>query len=176
MNTVKIKKLILKNFKGIKKLEIDFKKVTNILGENATGKTTIFDSFCWLLFGKDCKDRKDFEIKTLAPTGEALHGLEHSVEAILEINGEEVTLQRIYAEKWTKKKGLADKVFSGHETTYYINQVPTKQKEYNEKVAEILPDSTFKLISNPLYFNNLEWKKQREILLQIIGDIDQENV
>jgi DNA repair exonuclease SbcCD ATPase subunit len=176
MNTVKIKKLILKNFKGIKKLEIDFKKVTNILGENATGKTTIFDSFCWLLFGKDCKDRKDFEIKTLAPTGEALHGLEHSVEAILEINGEEVTLQRIYAEKWTKKKGLADKVFSGHETTYYINQVPAKQKEYNEKVAEILPDSTFKLISNPLYFNNLEWKKQREILLQIIGDIDQENV
>ncbi|NOW85575.1 DNA repair exonuclease SbcCD ATPase subunit [Clostridium beijerinckii] len=176
MNTVKIKKLILKNFKGIKKLEIDFKKVTNILGENATGKTTIFDSFCWLLFGKDCKDRKDFEIKTLSPTGEALHGLEHSVEAILEINGEEVTLQRIYAEKWTKKKGLADKVFSGHETTYYINQVPAKQKEYNEKVAEILPDSTFKLISNPLYFNNLEWKKQREILLQIIGDIDQENV
>lgn len=176
MNTVKIKKLILKNFKGIKKLEIDFKKVTNILGENATGKTTIFDSFCWLLFGKDSKDRKDFEIKTLSPTGEALHGLEHSVEAILEINGEEVILQRIYAEKWTKKKGLADKVFSGHETTYYINQVPAKQKEYNEKVAEILPDSTFKLISNPLYFNNLEWKKQREILLQIIGDIDQENV
>jgi hypothetical protein len=176
MNTVKIKKLILKNFKGIKKLEIDFKKVTNILGENATGKTTIFDSFCWLLFGKDSKDRKDFEIKTLSPTGEALHGLDHSVEATLEINGEEITLQRIFAEKWTKKKGLADKVFSGHETTYYINQVPAKQKEYNEKVAEILPDSTFKLISNPLYFNNLEWKKQREILLQIIGDIDQENV
>lgn len=176
MNTISIKKLILKNFKGIKNLEIDFTKITNVLGENATGKTTIFDSFCWLLFGKDSSDRKDFEIKTLGQNGEALHGLEHSVTGLLEINNKEITFQRIFTEKWTKKKGLADKVFSGHETTYYINQVPAKQKEYNEKVSEILPDSTFKLISNPLYFNNLEWKKQREILLEIIGDIDQKNV
>ncbi|BCZ46968.1 AAA family ATPase [Clostridium gelidum] len=176
MKNILIKKLILKNFKGIKELVIDFEKITNILGENATGKTTVFDSFCWLLFGKDSKDRKDFEIKTLGPDGEALHGLEHSVIGILDVNGEEITLQRIFTEKWTKKKGLADKVFSGHETTYYINQVPAKQKEYNEKVTNILADNTFKLLSNPLYFNSIEWKKQREILLEIIGDIDQDNV
>lgn len=129
-----------------------------------------------MLFGKDSKDRKDFEIKTLDSNGQAIHGLEHSVTGILEVNGEEIELQRILMEKWTKKKGLADKVFSGHETTYYINQVPAKQKEYNEKVDYILPDTTFKLISNPLYFNSIEWKKQREILLEIIGDIEQSNV
>ncbi|WP_099716657.1 MULTISPECIES: hypothetical protein [unclassified Clostridium] len=39
-----------------------------------------------------------------------------------------------------------------------------------------MTDNTFKLISNPLYFNSIEWKKQREILLEIIGDIEQENV
>lgn len=176
MKNILIKRLIIKNFKGIKALEIDFEKITNIFGENATGKTTIFDSFCWILFGKDSKDRKDFEIKTLGSGGEALHGLEHSVIGILDVNGEEITLERIFTEKWTKKKGLADKVFSGHETTYYINQVPAKQKEYNEKVTNILADNTFKLLSNPLYFNSIEWKKQREILLEIIGDIDQDNV
>ncbi|WP_238861101.1 AAA family ATPase [Clostridium sp. YIM B02569] len=176
MQSILIKKLIIKNFKGIKALEVDFGNVTNILGGNATGKTTIFDSFCWLLFGKDSKDRKDFEIKTLDTDGQAIHGLEHSVTGILEVNGEEIELQRILMEKWTKKKGLADKVFSGHETTYYINQVPAKQKEYNEKVDYILPDTTFKLISNPLYFNSIEWKKQREILLEIIGYIEQSNV
>jgi DNA repair exonuclease SbcCD ATPase subunit len=176
MKNILIKELTLKNFKGIKDLVIDFETITNILGENATGKTTIFDSFCWLLFGKDSKDRKDFEIKTLGPDGEALHGLEHSVIGVLDVNGEDITLQRIFTEKWTKKKGLADKVFSGHETTYYINQVPAKQKEYNEKVTNILPDNAFKLLSNPLYFNSIEWKKQREILLEIIGDIDQDNV
>lgn len=176
MKNILIKKLILKNFKGIKSLEIDFGSVTNILGGNATGKTTVFDSFCWLLFGKDSKDRKDFEIKTLDSDGQAKHGLEHSVTGVLEVNGEEIELQRIFTEKWTKKKGLADKVFSGHETTYYINQVPAKQKEYNEKVDNILADKTFKLISNPLYFNSIEWKKQREILLEIIGDIEQDNV
>ena len=176
MQSILIKKLILKNFKGIKELEIDFGNITNIFGENATGKTTIFDSFCWLLFGKDSKDRKDFEIKTLGPNGEAKHGLEHSIIGILDVDGAMIEFQRIFTEKWTKKKGLADKVFSGHETTYYINQVPTKQKEYNEKIDNILPDKTFKLISNPLYFNSIEWKKQREILLEIIGDIEQNNV
>jgi len=176
MKNILIKEVTLKNFKGIKDLVVDFETITNILGENATGKTTIFDSFCWLLFGKDSKDRKDFEIKTLGPDGEALHGLEHSVIGVLDVNGEEITLQRIFTEKWTKKKGLADKVFSGHETTYYINQVPAKQKEYNEKVTNILADNAFKLLSNPLYFNSIEWKKQREILLEIIGDIDQDNV
>jgi exonuclease SbcC len=176
MQSILIKKLILKNFKGIKELEVDFENITNILGGNATGKTTIFDSFCWLLFGKDSKDRKDFEIKTLGSDGQAKHGLEHSVTGILNVNGEEITLQRVLTEKWIKKKGLADKVFSGHETTYYINQVPAKQKEYNEKVSSILADNTFKLISNPLYFNSIEWKKQREILLEIIGDIEQNNV
>lgn len=176
MQSILIKKLILKNFKGIKELEVDFGNITNILGGNATGKTTIFDSFCWLLFGKDSKDRKDFEIKTLESDGQAIHGLEHSVIGVLDVNGEEIELQRVFTEKWTKKKGLADKVFSGHETTYYINQVPAKQKEYNEKVSNILADNTFKLISNPLYFNSIEWKKQREILLEIIGDIEQNNV
>ena len=49
-----IKKLSFKNFKGFKGKEIDFEKdVTNISGDNATGKTTIFDGFSWLLWGKD---------------------------------------------------------------------------------------------------------------------------
>ena len=51
---MKLLKLKLKNFKGIKDftLETDGKNV-NVYGENGTGKTTIFDAFLWLLFDKD---------------------------------------------------------------------------------------------------------------------------
>ncbi|KAI3346127.1 ATP-binding protein [Clostridium botulinum] len=50
----------LKNFKGIKDLTVTFGTVTTILGENGTGKSTIFDGFNWLLFGKDSHDKKGF--------------------------------------------------------------------------------------------------------------------
>ena len=68
---IKIKKLSLTNFKGIKDLAVEFNNVTNIHGENGTGKSTIFDAFTWLLFGKDSHDSKDFNIKTLDSTGKA---------------------------------------------------------------------------------------------------------
>ena len=60
---IKLKKLILENFKGIKELKIDFSNVTNIFGDNGVGKTTIFDAFTWLMFGKDSTDKKDFSIQ-----------------------------------------------------------------------------------------------------------------
>lgn len=171
-----LKRLELKNFKGIKELQVNFGTVTRISGDNGTGKTTIMDSFMWLLFGKDSKDRKDYKIKTINENGEELHGLEHAVIGELEVDGTLIKLQRTYKEQWTKKSGQAASELKGHTTDYLINDVPAKMKEYNEKVNSILADSTFKLITNPLYFTSLDWKKQREILLQIIGDVDEENV
>ena len=171
-----LKKLELKNFKGVKELQIDFGSVTRISGDNGTGKTTIMDSFMWLLFGKDSKDRKDYKIKTINEDGEEIHGLEHSVFGELDVDGTLIKLQRTYKERWTKQKGQAKSELKGHTTDYLINDVPAAMKEYNEKVNNILADNTFKLITNPLYFTSLDWKKQREILLEIIGDVDTENV
>lgn len=171
-----LKKLELKNFKGVKELQIDFGSVTRISGDNGTGKTTIIDSFMWLLFGKDSKDRKDYKIKTINEDGEEIHGLEHSVIGELDVDGTLIKLQRTYKERWTKQKGQAKSELKGHTTDYLINDVPAAMKEYNEKVNNILADNTFKLITNPLYFTSLDWKKQREILLEIIGNVDTENV
>lgn len=171
-----LKSLELKNFKGVKQISINFGEITTISGDNGTGKTSIMDSFMWLLFGKDSKDRKDYKIKTIDENGEELHGLEHSVIGELEVDGTFIKLERTYKERWTKQKGQAASELKGHTTDYFINDVPVQMKEYNEKVNDILADSTFKLITNPLYFTSLDWKKQREILLEIIGDIDSENI
>lgn len=177
MKNIELARLELRNFKGIKSLDINFNEITNIRGDNATGKTTIFDAFTWLMFGKDSKDRSTFEIKTLDSNNEPLHGLEHSVVGILRIDGKPWTLKKVYKEKWTKRRGDTAKDLTGHETLFEINEVPVSQTEYKNKINDFLNEDLFKLITNPLFFSlNTEWKKRREILLKILGDITDEQV
>lgn len=161
----------LVNFKGIRDLSVQFGPETTIYGANASGKTTIADAFTWLLFGKDSSDRKDFNIKTLDSAGNPVPKTEASVEARLQINGLETVLRRVYREKWTKRRGSAEEVFDGNETLNFWDDVPLAQKDYAERIAGILDEDTFKLITNPLYFNSLNWKKKREVLLKMAGNI-----
>ena len=67
-----LQSLHLVNFKGARDVELTFSPGTSqVRGENGTGKTTIFDAFTWLLFGKDSTQRSDsnFNIKTLDAQG-----------------------------------------------------------------------------------------------------------
>jgi len=170
-NKVTLKKLSLLNFKGIKNLTIDFDNNTNIYGDNGTGKTSVFDAFTWLLFGKDSTDRKDFELKTLDLNNEVIPKIDHEVSAEVEVNGELTTLKRVFREKWVKTKGALESEFSGNETLYYWNEVPLSMKEYGNKVSEILDEKVFKLITSPTAFNSLKWQDRRDVLVKIAGDI-----
>lgn len=174
---IELKKLTLTNFKGIKDMTIDFQKETNIFGENASGKTTVFDAFTWLLFGKDSANRSDFNVKTLDKDNNVVHGLEHAVEGILEADGREVLLRRVLKENWVKKRGSADSIFSGNTTEYFINEVPKKEKEYKEHINSIIDEGVFKLLTNPMHFNTvLSWQDRRKVLLDIVGDITDADV
>ncbi len=166
---IKINRLLLQNFKGIKFLEINADGANvKIYGDNATGKTTVFDAFTWLLFGKDSLGRSDFGIKTQDENGNVIHNLEHTVECELAIDNIILTLKKVYIEKWTKKRGSAEAEFSGHETKYFINEVPSTKKEYEQKIAMYIDENLFKTITNPLYFNeHLKWQDRRQILLSL---------
>ncbi|MFV5697786.1 AAA family ATPase [Flavobacterium sp. ZT3R17] len=174
MKTVILKSLTLINFKGIRNLTINFLDgSTNIYGDNGTGKTTIFDAFEWIRSGKDSSDRTNFEIKTLDANNVAIPQIEHEVSAEWLVNGDVISMRRVLLEKWTKKKGSEVAEFTGNETKYYWNLVPMQQKEFNDLVSGILDESVFKLITNPLAFNNdkvLSVEKRRNILTTIAGD------
>ena len=174
---MKLLKLKLQNFKGIKNSEFDFGGINaTIYGDNATGKTTVFDSLCWLLFGKDSLDRADFEIKTLE-NGEPIHKVNHEVEAeFLHDDGNSFTLKRVYREKYSNPRGGEVKL-TGHTTDYFINDVPVKEKEYKQYINDVIAEDVFKLITNPLYFNEqYSWQNRRKLLLEISGDIKDEEV
>lgn len=170
--------LTLRNFKGIRELILNAQgKNTDVYGDNATGKTTINDAINWLLFDKDSQNKKDFAIKTLDENNQPIHGMEHEVEGAFDLNGKQITLRKVYKEKYTKQRGSATETFTGHTTDYFIDGVPVQLKEYQARIAEIADESIFKLLTSPTYFNEvLHWQKRREILLQVCGDVSDADV
>lgn len=177
---MKILKLMLNNFQGIKKLTLNLDgSNVSIYGDNATGKTTVFNSLTWLLFDKSSTNTKNFSPKTKGEDGD-LHNLDHSVEAVVEtLDGAEVILKKVYKEIWTKKRGSAISEFSGHTTDYYINEVPVQLKEYTSSVRSYLRADAeqSKMLTMPHYFaEEMNWEARRNILLQISGDISDEDV
>ena len=177
MKNVKIKKIQLLNFKGIRTMEVEFAgAVTSIYGRNASGKSTIFDAFTWLLFGKNSDDKAKFNIKTLNAQGEVIERLPHEVTAVLEVDGKEVRLTKRLKEKWTKKKGSSTEEFTGNEEERLYNDVPMSVKEWNEKINGICSEDVFRMITNPLYFPTMQWQKQREALISMAGDVSIDDV
>ena len=173
---MKLTKLELLNFKGLKSFAINLNGDVVIRGDNATGKTTVFDSVCWLLFGKDSLDRADFEIKTL-DGGNPIHKVNHEVTGTFTLDeGGTVELKRVYREKYSSPRG-GDITLTGHTTDYFVDGVPKKEKEYKEVVNTLIDESIFKLITNPLYFNKTySWQNRRKLLLEMCGDIDDATV
>lgn len=177
MKSIVIRQLTLLNFKGIRNLTVDFDlSETNIFGYNGTGKTTIFDAFTWLLFGKDSKDRKDFNIKTLDANNQPIERIPHEVTACIEVNGEEINLKKCYNEVWTKKRGSAVETFNGHSVECFYNDVPCSVTEYAKKIAELCDEQVFKLITNPLYFTAQKKDYQRTMLFRLAGDVTNDDV
>jgi hypothetical protein len=172
MKKLKLKTMSFYNFKGLRDFSVDFDEIsTNICGDNATFKTTIFDGFLFCLFGKNSLGKTQFNIKTLDENNVAIPKIEHFVSMGLEVDGVLTTLKRVFKEKWVKKRGSLETEFTGHETLYYWNDVPMKSSEYTSKVNQWVDEGIFKLITNPLYFNELDWQKRRGVLINICGDV-----
>ncbi len=153
--------LKVENFKGIKRFGIAPNGANlSITGRNKLGKTTIYDSFLWLLFGKNSAGETKFNIK---PT-DLPQETENSVEASFTVDGKPLVLKKAYASRYVKTTGE----YKGSELEYYINGVPKKKNEYEAAIALIIDEEQFKLLTNPKYFTEvLDWKSRREKLFAL---------
>ena len=171
---MRLQKLSLSNFQGIKSLELVFNSMNaNIHGTNATGKTTVANAITWLLFDRCYNDESGFSPKPHSADGSDQHNLTSRVEGTFTlIDGRIITLCKEYYEVWQKKRGSQTAEFSGNTTDYYIDGVPAKMKEYERKINEICPSELSKVLTNPLYFSSvLSWQERRKLLLEVCGDI-----
>lgn len=181
MKEIKLMNLRLRNFKGIKEfaLEVNGEDV-KVFGDNATGKTTLYDAFLWLLFNKDSQNKTKFSLKTLTPEGHEMNNMEHEVEASFLIDGQPLVLRKVHYENWTQKRNAIEKKFDGNKNKYEIDGVPTPEGEYNKIVKALIDEEVFKILTSPTYFNEHfkggKWEKRRELLLEITGDLTDEEV
>jgi DNA repair exonuclease SbcCD ATPase subunit len=160
----------IQNFKGCTSRTIDFADKTKICGANATGKTTIFDAFTFLLFNRDSLGSSDFDIRPLDADGKMIDNIEISVKARISVDDEEFELKKVQKQKWVKKRGTDSREFQGNINEFEINGYPKSQKEFKEFISEIVDEDVFNLITNPAAFNSLPWKKQRETLMEFVGN------
>jgi DNA repair exonuclease SbcCD ATPase subunit len=148
-----------------------------VCGANATGKTTLLDGFLWLLFDKDSAGRKEFAVKTQDAEGRALPMLDHSVELVLDKDGEQLTLRKTLSESWVRARGAASATFSGHRVAYEIDGVPRQRKEFDAAVGRLCDEGVLRLLVDPAYFAaKLPWQQRRGILLDLCGEPDDAEV
>lgn len=175
MIKITLKSLEIRNFKGIRELNIPFSgQNADILGANASGKSSIMDAFTWLITGKDSQDRKDFDLKN--SVDKELNRQDHEVTGVLTIDGRDETLKHVYRERWTKRQGSQTSEMTGHEHLYFWNDVPMQAGEYKAKVDNILQEKVFKLLTNALYFNSLNWTDRRAIVSELAGPISNQDI
>lgn len=164
---IELKSLDLTHFKCFPKLHLDFHEgVNNIYGENAAGKTSVYDALTWLLFDKDSAGHSRPAIK---PTG-APAGTMPEVTAILEVDGEPIKLRKVLREKWEKPRGSSIERYAGDTRDYYIDDVPLAENEYKRRTAELIDEKQFKLLTDVwAVTKGMHWKDRRTLLAEICG-------
>ena len=168
-----LKSLHGENFKGIKSIDIKFgKKKTKISGQNASGKTTIFDIFSWLFFNKNSAGEEKFNVRPLDKDGHQIDNVEIKVVGVIEVDGKEVELSKVQKQNWVKKRGTNTVSLQGNPNSYEIDGYPKSEAEFKAYVSNLAQsEEMFKMLTNPQYFSSLKWKEQRDILMKLVAEV-----
>lgn len=167
-----LKTLYMENFKGIKSLDVNFSNKTSIKGQNATGKTTIFDAFTWLLFNKNSAGEEKFNVRPLDKDGNRIDNVEIKVVAVLDVDGKEVELSKVQKQNWVKKRGTDTVTLQGNVNSFEIDGYPKSEADFKAYVSNLAQsEDMFKMLTNPQYFSSLKWKDQRDILMKLTTEV-----
>lgn len=180
MKAIQLQTLTMSNFRGETLRTTNFRpgqSVTTIEGANGLGKTRHMDAFHWLLFGKDSKDRKDFNIRSYDSQGNVIHRVDTYVEATLIVDGTTIQLKRTLNESWVKPRGQKEEVYRGTITECEWDHTPMRVGDFNKRIeSELIEEQLFKLITSNTYFFTLKQDQQRAILLSLVPQISDEEI
>lgn len=164
---MKLKRMELKQFKGINERTIDFFDFTTIKGQNGSGKTTIADAYFWALTNKDYALNDNPNIR---PINLDVDASVPSVSLVFDIDGVELTYT-----KSQKAKVSGDKVSLIN--AYEINSVPKTERDAREYLADKGIDlDKLLILSHPdVFVKDINEKKIREdrrnILFGMVSEI-----
>lgn len=170
--------ITIKNFKGVlgeKKLTFN-PTLTQIMGANHAGKTTIVDAVQWVLFDKNSIGQTVFGIDPKDENGEIIHHLDNTVVLELTADGTDYKLEKVRSETWTKPRKKEEAEMTGHTTKYFVNENKYTQKDFKAFVDDLCKESLFKAITTPSYFPSLPAEEQRNLLTKMVGKTTDEDL
>ena len=123
---MKIKRLHLENFRGVRDATYEFSNRTRIRGRNGIGKSTICSAWLWLMVDRDVTLVSNPPIRTIGAIDEVVT----TVTADLDC-GKPVQIQKIQKLK-RSKTGIVSLTNS-----YMVNSVPKSEKQFKESMEEL---------------------------------------
>lgn len=175
---IEFKTITIKNFKGVlgeKKLTFN-PTLTQIMGANHAGKTTIVDAVQWVFFDKNSIGQTVFGIDPKDENGEIIHHLDNTVVLELTADGTDYKLEKVRSETWTKPRKKEEAEMTGHTTKYFVNENKYTQKDFKAFVDDLCKESLFKAITTPSYFPSLPAEDQRNLLTKMVGKTTDEDL
>lgn len=171
MKYLRLLRLAVESFKGLETAEITPNGGNaEVRGSNGVGKTTIFDAYTWLLFGKDSSGRSDssFDVKPYGAVNPTV-----TVSGTFAVEDGTLTLTRQLIEKTVSKRGT-DETNIKNEYKFFINDVPKTKTQYDSFIADLCPQEYFRLVSDPDFFaGKMAWADRRAVLIQLFGSYDE---
>lgn len=173
MKEVFLRNITIDNFKGINHFEVDIEcLLTQIRGNNGTGKTSVYDAYLWLLTGKDSKGSESFKVQPVDQNNETIPKLTTTVSCRFSVDGVDIVFKRSLSQKWSKPKGTDKEVLKGNSTDYFIDDVPVTATAFTLKIKDTFCDSDkLRMISSVFQFFSLPVKDARALLVQMAGDM-----
>jgi chromosome segregation ATPase len=154
---MKVKRITLENFKGCRNGSYEFGEISNVMGSNGVGKTTIATAFYWVFADKDYDLKSNPAIRPL--------GVEECtprVDIELEINGKSVSVAKF--QKCTKKKDGAISLSNSYE----VNSVEYGERDFKAKMNEYGFDfDLFLPLSHTEVFTSKKADEMRKVLFSM---------
>lgn len=139
-----LKSIELTDFRGIEHEKIEFSEGENLIEKpNKTGKTTIYDAFCWVVFSKNSNQNSRFQVE---PYGK--EDPKTKVTVVLDVDGTQITLS----------KGVGKWGYNGLEV---------KKNVFEDFVSNIYNIETLEFLANPHAFMALHWETRRNYLTSL---------
>lgn len=165
---IELKKLIVENFMAYSHAEFDFFNRTVVSGRNGIGKSTIATAYTWLMFGCDYQLKDNPAVRRTVES-KPVDDMDVYVEAILDIDGKEVTARKVQKRKYKK-----DGVGYSDDNTYFINEVPKTLKAFNEYFE--IDMNLLKMCSSPGAFLNQKTADMRSYLFGLVENVNDMDV
>lgn len=179
---MKVIKLVSASFENFKKLNwtIEFgEKKTQIFAMNRTGKSSMADGIFWVLFGKSSTGKsegKEFRPRPYDSQGVDIDHVDVVAELVLLVDGVEVVLRKTQRQNWVRKRGTTTEVHEGDKNIYAWNNVEISETEFKRRIADIVSEKNFMLITDPTAFFRLSKQEKLDLILSLIANVTEEQI